>query len=129
VLGDKSALKKEKDPDYSQQIAGKVNYLFETFRKPDGRKYNFTEVAEGTGLHSSWLSKLAAGRFSRPGLQVLQALTKFFQVDPGFWFTDLNEWIIEREETEAQKKSLSVALDHSRNQMRVSRTFRGALFY
>lgn len=65
-------------------------------------------MAEGTGLHSSWLSKLAAGRFSRPGLQVLQALTKFFQVDPGFWFTDLNEWIKEREGIQAQKKSLSV---------------------
>lgn len=104
---DKSAAEKEKDKEYAREISDKVNYLFENFKKPNGGKYNFTEVEDATGIHKSWLSKLAAGHVSRPGLQVLQALTKFFQIDPGFWFKDLNEWIREREEEEAQNKPLS----------------------
>lgn len=99
---DKSEVVKEKDKEYAQEIADKVNYLFDNFKKSNGGKYNFTEVEEATGIHKSWLSKLAAGHVSRPGLQTLQALTKFFQIDPGFWFKDLNEWIMERDEAIAQ---------------------------
>ncbi len=103
---DKSEADKEKDREYAQEIADKVNYLFENFKKSNGGKYNFTEVEEATGIHKSWLSKLAAGHVSRPGLQVLQALTKFFQIDPGFWFKDLNAWVKEREEVEAQVEAM-----------------------
>lgn len=103
---DKSEADKEKDREYAQEIADKVNYLFENFKKSSGGKYNFTEVEEATGIHKSWLSKLAAGHVSRPGLQVLQALTKFFQIDPGFWFKDLNAWIKEREEAVVQAEAM-----------------------
>lgn len=104
---DKSEADKGKDKEYAREIADKINYLFDNFKKPNGTKYNFTDVEEAAGIHKSWLSKLAAGHVSRPGLQTLQALTKFFQIDPGFWFKDLNVWIKEREEAAIQYDALN----------------------
>ncbi len=91
-----------KEKEYAQEIAGKVNYLFENFRKPDGHKYTFKEIEELThgDITSSWISKLASGQSSRPGLPALRALTKIFAVDPGFWFKELDDWIKDREEAE-----------------------------
>lgn len=105
-----------KESEESEAIAAKVKYLFEHYRKPGGEKYTFTEVEEATGgtVHNSWLSKLASGRASRPGLPTLKALTNFFQIDPGFWFKSLDEWIREQAEAqnniEAQAREIAVRM-------------------
>jgi transcriptional regulator with XRE-family HTH domain len=98
---------KERASD-AQEIAEKVNYLFENFRKPNGSKFTFQEVEDATNgeIHNSWLSKISNGQSSRPGLKVISALTKFFKVDPGFWFNSLDEWLKQREEAEKSGEAL-----------------------
>ena len=85
--------KKRADQEYSEELALKVNFLFDKFRKPDGQKYTFSEVEQRTGgeVDQSWLWKLAHGQVSRPGLRVLKAISDFFGVDSNFWFDELDE--------------------------------------
>lgn len=87
------AEKKRADQEYSQELALKVNFLFDRFRKPDGAKYTFSEVEQRTKgeVDQSWLWKLAHGQVSRPGLRVLKSISDFFGVDANFWFDELDE--------------------------------------
>jgi transcriptional regulator with XRE-family HTH domain len=94
----------------SEEIATKVNYLFSTYRNSRGERYSYTDVERLTNgeIANSWVSKLAAGKASRPGLTVLKTLTNFFGVTPDFWFKDLDEWIQEEKvNKELQAQSLN----------------------
>ncbi len=86
------------DP-YANEMAEKINYLFEHFRKPNGQKYSYLEVENLTQgkVHNSWLSRTASGQSPRPSLRSLKALNEVFGVDPGFWFKDLQDWLEEQE--------------------------------
>ena len=86
----------------AQEIAAKINYLLSNYPKPNGERYSFQEVEDATNgeVHNSWLSKLASGQSTRPGLKVITALTRVFGVDPGFWFKDLDQWLKEKQEAE-----------------------------
>ncbi len=100
--GEKEGTENQRSGDdslYAREIADKVNYLFQNYRKPNLDRYSYSEVEELTGgkIDQSWISKLAHGQTIRPGIRVLKALTDFFQVDPVFWFKDLNDWIKEQE--------------------------------
>ena len=90
--------------DYAREIAEKINYLFENYRKANGQKYNYLEVealTEGK-VHNSWLSRVASGHSPRPSLWSLKALSKVFGVEPGFWFKDLDEWISEQKQRKTE---------------------------
>lgn len=95
------------DSDYAREVAEKVNYLFQTYRKPNLDRYSYSEVEELTGgkIDQSWISKLANGQTVRPGIRVLKALTDFFQVDPVFWFKDLSEWSKQQEKLRTQDEA------------------------
>ena len=75
-----------------QLIAVKVRLLFETQRKQNGDKFTYEEVEAATkgAITNSWISKLANGHVTRPGLWTLKALTDFFDIDPTFWFSPLD---------------------------------------
>src|SRR5438128_10192818 len=79
------------DDEIAKQLAEKVGFLFETFKKPNGDNYTFREVAELTGLDSTWIWRLSKAQVTRPGIRTLKLLSDFFNVDPSFWFNDLTE--------------------------------------
>ena len=73
---------------FAQEIAGKINLLFQTCRDENGDRYSYSEVAEKSNgkINASWISKMATGQALRPGLLALKTLTDFFDVDPSYWF-------------------------------------------
>lgn len=94
-----------------EEIAAKIQYLFDTYRKPNGDKYNYLEVDRLTDgkVDNSWLSKLGKGKVTRPGLTVLKAITNFFGVEPDFWFKDLDDWVAEQNEKRNQNTRQEIA--------------------
>jgi hypothetical protein len=72
-------------------ITAKINYLFETYRKPDGEKYSFADVA-GSEMDATALYRLAKGERTNPGYKTLAVLNKFFGLAGDFWFLPLEEW-------------------------------------
>lgn len=90
--------KKRQDQEYAQELARKINFLFDNFRKPNGDRYTFSEVEQRSGgeVDQSWLWKLAHGQVTRPGLRVLKAISDFFEIDSNFWFDELDEHSLTR---------------------------------
>lgn len=87
------AVKSQADENYAQELAEKVNFLFQQCRDENGDRYNFSDIERLTNgkLDQSWLWKLAHAQTSRPSLWSLKALTDFFGLDPSFWFNPLDE--------------------------------------
>jgi transcriptional regulator with XRE-family HTH domain len=81
------------DEAAAREIARKVNYLLDTYRKPNGERYQHREIAAASNgtINHSWLWKLANAQLHSPGIQALKALTDFFKIDASFWFRDLDE--------------------------------------
>jgi transcriptional regulator with XRE-family HTH domain len=69
-------------------LAEKVDHLFLTVRRPDGREYTYDEVESGTGgrVSRSYVWKLRKGRNRNPSLEVVEALAGFFGVPAGYFF-------------------------------------------
>ena len=61
-------------------VVERLRHLFETVKRPDGKRWTLREVAEGTGLSLSYLWKLRSGRAVNPTRQVLEKLASFFGV-------------------------------------------------
>jgi len=70
-----------------ESFARKLNRLFEEKRRPDGRQYTQIEVVESAKgiLTRVYLWRLRKGTASNPGLHVIQALAKFFDVSPSYF--------------------------------------------
>src|SRR3712207_4893413 len=75
-----------KDQEQVNFIASKVDHLFNTIRRPDGKRYTYQQVAEGSGLNFSYLRKLRCGQVQNPSRVVLEKLNAFFGVTPDYWF-------------------------------------------
>lgn len=72
-------------------LAERVDRLFRTARRPDGRTYSNADVAReltalGVAVSAPYLWQLRTGRRTNPTLRHLQALVRFFQVDPAYFF-------------------------------------------
>lgn len=69
-------------------IAAKIEYLFNTVRRPDGREYTYDEIERGTSgrVSRSYVWKLRNGRSHNPSLDVIESLAEFFHVPPEFFF-------------------------------------------
>ena len=70
----------------AQFIGAKVDYLFRTITRPNGKPYTYQQVAAGTGLNFSYLRKLRVGKIASPSREVLERLTAFFGITPDYWF-------------------------------------------
>jgi len=72
-------------------IARKLQFLFETVRKPDGRKYTYREVLDGVVANGGptfsigYLSQLVNGVRKNPMLDALTAIAAFFKVPLSFF--------------------------------------------
>jgi transcriptional regulator with XRE-family HTH domain len=77
---------KSKRSEQAEFVGEKVDFLFRTFLKPSGDEYSLEEVGRATGFHASYIGRMRDRQVSNPGRDVLEALSEFFGVDPGFWF-------------------------------------------
>lgn len=82
-------------------VAERLDWLFRNKRREDGREYTYDEVAMATGLAKSYVWQMRFGGVKNPGRNALAALSKFFGVHPGFWFTDFFEELEETKELQA----------------------------
>ena len=71
-------------------LAEKIDLLFKSCTKPDGKEFTYQEVEAGTGgaVSSTYVWKLRTGKSTNPGYRVLQALGDFFGVPPSYFFED-----------------------------------------
>ena len=69
-------------------VSAKIDHLFGTVRRTDGREYTYDDVERGTGgrVSRSYVWKLRHGRNCNPSLDVLEALAEFFDVPPSYFF-------------------------------------------
>lgn len=69
-------------------VPDKMDYLFKTIRRPDGREYTYDDVERGTAgaVSRSYVWKLRHGRNRNPSLVVIEALGQFFDVPVTYFF-------------------------------------------
>ncbi|MDX3584202.1 helix-turn-helix domain-containing protein [Streptomyces europaeiscabiei] len=64
-------------------LGDRLNYLFEHMHPP-GRPYTNAYVAEQVGISEQYVSMLRRGTRSKPDLDLLKSLSRFFGVPDGF---------------------------------------------
>ncbi len=69
-------------------ISKKIDHLFITVLRADGREYTYDDVERGTDgrVSRSYVWKLRHGRNGNPSLDVIEALSQFFMVPPSYFF-------------------------------------------
>lgn len=87
------------------QLSKKLNYLFDTYTKPDGTHYKSADLVRASNgvVDQSWLSRALNSDRAKVDISVLEAITKFFGISSRFWFFSLDEWIAEQAKIEAEK--------------------------
>src|SRR5512145_3261988 len=93
-------------------VAELVDDLFRSHRKPNGREYSYTEVAEYLNgvLDPSHLSKLRYGQIKNPSRETLLALCRFFKVPASYFFPELE---LPEQPIEIPEDPISIALRSS----------------
>lgn len=77
-----------------RSLAEKINHLFDTIRRPDGTPHSNDEVAvamadgDGPTISGSYLWLLRKGERDNPTKKHLEALAKFFDVSPSYFFDE-----------------------------------------
>jgi transcriptional regulator with XRE-family HTH domain len=75
-------------------LAERIDHLFRTQPSPRGREYTYREVAaavsgqDGTTFSPAYLWQLRTGVKDNPTMRHLEALARFFQVSPSYFFDD-----------------------------------------
>ncbi|MYW03332.1 Secondary metabolite protein [Streptomyces sp. SID3343] len=78
-------------------LAAKLDRLFASVRRPDGGAYSNGEVArgikeqagpEGATVSASLVQQLRTGVQTNPTLKTIDALARFFNVEPVYFFDD-----------------------------------------
>jgi transcriptional regulator with XRE-family HTH domain len=74
-------------------VSEKLDYLFSTVRRADGREFTYDDVERGTGgrVSRSYVWKLRHGRNRNPSLDVIEAVGEFFSVPPEYFFCNREE--------------------------------------
>jgi transcriptional regulator with XRE-family HTH domain len=69
-------------------VSDKIDHLFRTVRRDDGREFTYDDVERGTRgrVSRSYVWKLRHGRNRNPSLDVIEALSQFFRVPPSYFF-------------------------------------------
>ncbi len=94
----------------SSTLAERIDRLFRTHLSPRGREYSYREVAaaisrgngarrDGETISAAYIWGLRTGAKDNPTMKHLQALARFFQVSPAYFF---EEELTEFPETEAR---------------------------
>lgn len=74
-------------------FAQRLDHLFKTITRPDGSEYTYEEVQNGTGraVTAAYIWRLRSGKATNPGYGVIRALSKFFNVNPSYFFQNEEE--------------------------------------
>jgi transcriptional regulator with XRE-family HTH domain len=85
-----------------ETLAQRLDKLFQSVRKPDGREYSHREVAEtitsnGEPISHSYIGQLRAGDKDNPTLRHLRALAHFFGVPLDYFTNDRLAAEVDRE--------------------------------
>jgi len=69
-------------------VSEKIDYLFSSVRRADGREHTYDDIESGTKgrVSRSYVWKLRHGRNNNPSLDVIEALAEFFNVPPSYFF-------------------------------------------
>jgi transcriptional regulator with XRE-family HTH domain len=89
-----SATAGDTDSGRGWSLAHKINHLFETIRRPDGKPYSNEEVAEAINcrgdatISGTYLWYLRKGDRDNPTKKHLEVIARFFDVSPAYFFDD-----------------------------------------
>ena len=78
----------------SATLAERIDHLFRNQLSPRGREYTYREVAaavtgqNGTTFSPAYLWQLRTGAKDNPTMRHLEALARFFEVAPSYFFDD-----------------------------------------
>jgi transcriptional regulator with XRE-family HTH domain len=78
----------------SATLAERIDHLFRTQLSPRGRQYTYREVAaavtgqNGATFSPAYVWQLRTGAKDNPTMRHLEALARFFQVSPSYFFDD-----------------------------------------
>jgi transcriptional regulator with XRE-family HTH domain len=67
-------------------LADRIDKLFKTIRRPNGREHSNEEVARACGFSKQYMGQLRRGESTNPTYQNLAALAAFFDVDVAYFF-------------------------------------------
>ena len=71
-------------------FAEKLNMLFDSRLKPDGKKYSSENVSKATNITAGAISKLRTGKSKNPSYEVIKKLSDFFDISADYFFNDSN---------------------------------------
>ena len=89
-----SLIEPRKTPNkMTQTLAERIETLFKTFRKKDGKEFTYKEVEAGTGkaVTAPYVWKLRTGQATNPSIRVLKALSEFFGVPTSYFIEDTSK--------------------------------------
>jgi len=74
-------------------IPKKIDFLFKTHTKPDGKEYTYQEVERESGkaISAAYVWKLRHGKSSNPSGRKLKALADFFDVPLRYFYEEVDE--------------------------------------
>ena len=77
----------------TKTLAERIERLFKTFRRKDGKEYSYKDVEAGTGkaVTAPYVWKLRTGEAQNPSLRILRALSEFFGVPMTYFIQDTSE--------------------------------------
>jgi transcriptional regulator with XRE-family HTH domain len=104
-------------------VVQKFEYLLDTYRRPDGRKWSGQEIDEATGgvVSRSYVTNLRKGRIENPGYEKLAAMAKAMGFAPEVWFEEgLGERLSIGQAEES--RGLAARLEHLFEVVRNSKT-------
>ena len=92
-----AAMDDSRTPHPDELFAANLNELFETRRRPDGERWENSQVAAVIGMSRGGVHKLRnpvadpEGERRGPTLKTITQLAGFFDVDPSWFFRPINE--------------------------------------
>lgn len=74
-------------------LAERLDWLFQTVRRPDGSNFSYQDVEDGTDalgyrLTTTAVWKIRSGQTTNPGYLALRVLSRFFAVPDGFFYAE-----------------------------------------
>lgn len=74
-------------------LSQKIEWLFKSRRRPDGKEWKYLEVEEGTkklgyGVSAPYLWNLRNGKAKNPGWLVLRGLSEFFGISIMYFYEE-----------------------------------------
>jgi transcriptional regulator with XRE-family HTH domain len=95
----------------TKTLAERIEILFKTFRRRDGREHTYKDVEAGTGkaVTAPYVWKLRTGEAKNPSIRILRALSEFFGVPMTYFVEDTSEEELANLELAAQLRDTGVA--------------------